>query len=114
VEQSCPYQELDGRDLEPGTRHLWVEDDGAPVAYLRMLREPDGWVRIGRVLTARRHRGSGLATLLVRAALQEVADRPSRLDAQSHLTAWYERLGYAAAGPEFLEDGIPHVPMTRG
>ena len=51
VEQECPYQELDGRDLEPGTRHLWVEDDGRPVAYLRVL-DDHGSVRVGRVLVA--------------------------------------------------------------
>jgi ElaA protein len=30
VEQHCPYPELDGRDREPGTVHLWLEHDGAP------------------------------------------------------------------------------------
>src|SRR5690606_34048120 len=53
VEQKCAYPELDGRDLEPETRHLWIEDGaGAPLAYLRVLREPDGAARIGRVVTA--------------------------------------------------------------
>ena len=33
------------------------------------------------------------------------------LDAQSHLRGWYERFGFAATGDEFVEDGIPHVPM---
>lgn len=113
VEQECPYPELDGRDLEPATRHLWVEGADGPVAYLRVLEDPDGWCRIGRVLVARDHRGRGLAAALLRAALDLVGDRPSRLDAQSHLSHWYRRFGYADAGPEFLEDGIPHVPMTR-
>ena len=42
VEQHCAYPELDGRDLEPGTVHLWVGPDGAPVAALRLLAEPGG------------------------------------------------------------------------
>ena len=25
VEQKCAYPELDGRDLEPETRHFWLE-----------------------------------------------------------------------------------------
>ena len=25
VEQSCPYPELDGRDLQSATRHFWLE-----------------------------------------------------------------------------------------
>lgn len=113
VEQECPYQELDGRDLEPGTRHVWADDAGAPVGYLRVLEDP-GMARIGRVVTAATHRGAGVASLLMRAALDHVGDRPSRLDAQSYLVGWYARFGYIPAGPEFLDDGIPHVPMTRG
>ena len=111
VEQHCPYQELDGRDLEPGTRHVWVEEDGRPVGYLRLL---EGDVpRIGRVLVAPSHRGRGLAGTLLSAALDLVGDRPSELDAQSYLAGWYRGYGYEQVGPEFLDDGIPHVPMRR-
>jgi ElaA protein len=113
VEQECAYLDLDGRDLEPETRHLWVEDDGQVVAYLRLLTEPDGGCRIGRVLTAVSHRGRGLAERLVRAALDEVGARRCRLDAQAHLEGWYARLGFERCGEDFLEDGIPHVPMQR-
>lgn len=112
VEQQCPYPELDGRDTEPGTRHLWVEDGGEPVGYLRILDEGDH-VRIGRVLVAASHRGRGLAETLMAAALVETGGRPVRLDAQSYLAGWYERLGFTATGPEFLDDGIAHVPMRR-
>ena len=35
------------------------------------------------------------------------------LDAQSPLAGWYERFGFEVTGPEFLEDGIPHLPMRR-
>jgi ElaA protein len=112
VEQECPYPDLDGRDLEPGTRHLWVAEDGRPVGYLRMLEDGAEW-RIGRVLVARSHRGRGIAEALMRVALEVVGEGASRLDAQSYLTGWYARFGYAASGPEFVEDGIPHVPMRR-
>jgi ElaA protein len=33
------------------------------------------------------------------------------LDAQSYLLDWYASFGFAASGPEYLEDGIPHVSM---
>ena len=112
VEQECPYAELDGRDLEPGTRHVWVSDHGRPVAYLRVLEDPLA-ARIGRVLVAASHRGRGLAEVLMRRALEIVGDRPSVLDAQTYLADWYTRFGYETTGPEFLDDGIPHVPMRR-
>ena len=112
VEQDCAYAELDGRDLEAGTRHVWVSDDGRPVAYLRILVDADE-MRIGRVLVAATHRGRGLAEALMRRALDLVGERSSVLDAQSYLADWYTRFGYLPTGPEFLDDGIPHVPMRR-
>jgi len=112
VEQRCPYPELDGRDREAATVHVWVEHDGRPVAYLRILQDPQS-ARIGRVCTDPAHRGTGLSAELLAAALERVGDDPCVLDAQSHLTAFYERWGFAATGAEFLEDGIPHVPMRR-
>ena len=42
-----------------------------------------------------------------------IGGRPSVLDAQSPLAGWYATFGYEQTGPEFLDDGIPHVPMRR-
>jgi ElaA protein len=112
VEQECAYADIDGRDAEPGTRHVWFERDGEIRAYLRILRD-EGQERIGRVVTAKTARGAGLAGRLMTEALEIIGHRPSVLDAQAHLTGFYARYGYEAAGPEFLEDGIPHVTMVR-
>jgi ElaA protein len=111
VEQHCPYPELDGRDVEAGTVHLWAEEDGAPVSYLRVLAGDPA--RIGRVCTAATHRGPGLSARLLAAALDLIGDRPCVLDAQAYLAGFYERFGFVATGPEFDDDGIPHVPMVR-
>jgi ElaA protein len=112
VEQACAYPELDGRDLEPATVHLWIDgDEGEPAAYLRLLAEPDGSVRIGRVVTAPARRGEGLAAALVTAALARTTPATAVLDAQSHLTGWYQSFGFEVAGAEYLDDGIPHTPM---
>ncbi|MEV7226265.1 MULTISPECIES: GNAT family N-acetyltransferase [Polymorphospora] len=113
VEQECAYPEIDGRDTEPGTRHLWLARAGTPVAYLRILADPDGVERIGRVLVARAARGDGLAGRLMTEALRVVGNRPSVLDAQAHLAGFYARFGYTPTGPEYVEDGIPHIPMRR-
>ena len=113
VEQECTYPELDGRDLEPTTRHLWVDGGDHPAAYLRLLRDPDGVARIGRVCVRRGERGRGLAAALMDAAVVEIGTSVSVLNAQAYLAGWYERFGYQVDGPEFLDDGIPHVPMRR-
>jgi ElaA protein len=116
VEQACAFNDLDSRDLEPTAHHVWLDDSGGPpVAYLRVLADPGVATRIGRVVTAPSHRHRGLAERLVRYAVEHLAPagRPIVLDAQSHLVPWYQRLGFAVDGPEFLEDGIPHTPMRR-
>lgn len=113
VEQDCPYLDLDGRDLETGTWHVWAKDgEGRPVATLRVLDDGGEW-RIGRVATVESARGAGLAAAMVRDALSLCADRAVVLDAQAHLVDWYAGFGFVVAGSGFLEDGIPHVPMRR-
>lgn len=111
VEQECPYLDPDGRDIEPLSRHVWTERNGQIDAYLRVLDEGDAR-RIGRVVTSPDARGAGVAARLITHVLDTTA-APWVLDAQAHLTGWYERFGFVIAGIEYLEDGIPHVPMRR-
>ena len=112
VEQECPYPELDGRDVEPATEHLWFESDGRIAATIRVL--DDGATRaIGRVATAAGSRGAGLAARLIEEGIALCGDTPITLGAQAHLEGWYERFGFRRSGPGYVEDGIPHVPMQR-
>ncbi|MGV0992705.1 MAG: GNAT family N-acetyltransferase [Mycobacterium sp.] len=116
IEQSCPYPELDGRDLVAGTRHFWLEQDGEVISTLRLMEEHISGstaFRIGRVCTQREARGNGHTARLMRAALADVGERPCHLNAQSYLTDMYAGHGFAIVGEEFLEDGIPHFPMSR-
>ncbi|WIE64002.1 GNAT family N-acetyltransferase [Curtobacterium sp. MCLR17_036] len=112
VEQECAYADVDGRDLEPGTVQFWA-GQGSVDATLRLLREPDGTERIGRVATAKHARGQGLAGQLIEAAIAESRSPVIVLGAQAHLEQWYARFGFVRSGDEYLEDRIPHVPMTR-
>lgn len=113
VEQRCAYAELDGRDLDPGTVHLVLGPSDAPLASLRLLTEPDGARRIGRVCTATTARGHGWSRRLLAAALDEVGDAPCVLDAQEHLVGLYGGFGFVPSGPGYDWDGVPHVPMRR-
>lgn len=113
VEQDCAYHETDGRDLLATTWHGWQSDSNVGiVAAVRLLGDEDP-PRIGRVVTHRSERGQGLAGSLVLDAHTRAAGTGTALDAQSYLVDWYERLGWAVNGPEFIEDGIAHVPMVR-
>ena len=113
VEQQCWYPELDGRDVDPATEHVWTADDAGPTSYLRVLGEGPDAVRVGRVCTRKDARGAGLAAELLADVLRRHAGRTVVLHAQSYLVGWYERFGFRTTGPEYLDDGIPHTPMRR-
>jgi ElaA protein len=111
VEQQAAYPDLDGRDLDPETRHVVLEnDDGVVLGCARVLDDGQEW-RIGRVALHRTVRGQGWADRLMQAALQVCPDRDVVLDAQSPLAGWYGTFGFEVTGLEFLDDGIPHLPM---
>jgi len=116
VEQQAAYPELDGRDIEPGAMIAWAEENGEVLGTLRLLDEARRW-RIGRVVTSAAARGRGVGADLMRRAIDHAlaqdASRPFVLDAQEHLAEWYGRFGFVVSGPSFVEDRIPHVPMTR-
>jgi ElaA protein len=113
IEQNCVYLDQDGRDSEPSARQLWIERDGEVVATLRLLVDEGGVRRIGRVATAASARGAGLGAALMHRALELCDGAPIVLDAQSYLVDWYRAFGFEPSGPEYVEDGIPHVPMAR-
>ena len=118
VEQDCAYNDIDGRD--PAGHHLLGRNSaGDLVAYARVLEPGDYFAErsIGRVVTAPEARGLGLGQQLMQEALRQVSEafgpQPVRLAAQSHLQRFYGQQGFVTNGPEYLEDGIPHVPMLR-
>ncbi|MBW3614433.1 MAG: GNAT family N-acetyltransferase [Actinobacteria bacterium] len=120
VEQGCVFLDIDGRDVEAGTWHCWVQYSplgGAArarvgpqvVSYLRVLTEGGG-SSIGRVVTTPGYRHRGLASRLLGVGLQ-LAQRPVSVNAQVRLVPWYAGLGFARSGDDFVEDGILHTPM---
>jgi predicted GNAT family N-acyltransferase/uncharacterized protein YndB with AHSA1/START domain len=132
VEQDCAYQDLDGRDLLEGTRHL-IGRQGNIAAYARILAPevvPENGLaargeaspvmstpRIGRVIVAPQARGQQLGRRLIERAVRSCEEhwpgQPIELGAQAHLIALYGSLGFVAAGDPFVEDGIPHQWMRR-
>ena len=117
VEQDCVFLDMDGKDLQGQTEHLMAWENGALLAYCRLL-EPalnDGQAVIGRVITAPAARGTGLGHELMRRAKDEVArlwpGQPVYLGAQARLRAYYAGHGFVPVTEEYIEDGIPHVGM---
>ena len=111
VEQNCPYSELDGQDYE--SLHVFYEEQGKILAYLRAYKMSHDVVRMGRVLTV--SRGTGLGGKLLSHGIQEIREKFSPksiyIEAQTYAVGFYEREGFKVCSEEFLEDGIPHVKM---
>lgn len=113
VEQNCPYQEVDNKDLQ--AVHLFAKNAENLTAYCRLIPEQDG-IHLGRVCVAQNARGSGLARELVQKAMDYCAvtfsSQPIHAQAQSYLKGFYESFGFQAVSEVYLEDGIEHLDMV--
>ena len=109
VEQGVPAA-LEWDDKDAAATHFLARDDGHPVGTARLF-DDEGLARIGRVAVLAEARGRSVGRLLMLAALDQARREgfpPAVLDAQVHALPFYERLGFAAHGPEFDDAGIPH------
>src|SRR5690606_31987925 len=106
--------EIDGRDSE--CTHFLVLLDGRDVGTARLRITEDGSAKAERIAVRRAVRGSGAGAALMRALEDEARVRGFSelvLNAQLAVEPFYERLGYAVRGAEFVEAGIPHRPMHK-
>jgi predicted GNAT family N-acyltransferase len=108
-EQAVPVElEWDGED--DAARHWLALLDGQPIGTARMLRNG----HIGRMAVLARARGQGIGSALIKAALDQARTdglREVYLHAQTHALTFYQRQGFTAEGPEFMDAGIPHRTM---
>ncbi|AVZ72496.1 GNAT family N-acetyltransferase [Streptomyces lunaelactis] len=128
VEQQVPeeieYDALDAEDAD--TVHvLAVAADGLPLGTGRLLYGPAAADRtggdasvgsLGRLAVNKAARGLGVGVALVRGIEDAARERGLAavdLHAQTQALGFYERLGYVAYGPEFLDAGMGHRAMRR-
>ncbi len=111
-EQQVPEEE-ERDELDPAARHFLAEADGVPIGTLRIVMKAPDLAKITRVAVRRDHRGQRVGVALMQAAEAAVTAPVLALDAQSYALRFYERLGYAAEGEEFMEAGIAHQHMRK-
>ncbi|MFC7063634.1 GNAT family N-acetyltransferase [Halobacillus seohaensis] len=115
VEQTCPYQEVDGRDDE--CIHIWKEEDGHIQAYCRIVPpiSTDDSYSIGRVLVVEEARGKGYGREIMDKAIHLLTDDlrvlSIGLHGQEYLRHFYGSFGFEEISNVYLEDEIPHVDM---
>ncbi len=118
VEQTCAYQDLDGKDEH--AVWVWAEDENGTVhATARLLPAGISYkeISIGRVCTSMESRRTGLGKLLMEECLNQCehiwGKQTITISAQQYLLKFYNGLGFAEEGEMYLEDDIPHLKMKR-
>ena len=116
VEQNCPYLDPDGKDEQ--SWHLFIMEEEQCLAYARLLPPGTAYpeASIGRVVTAKDARNRGLGLLIMKEAISQSRQlfkaNSIHISAQSYLKKFYETFGFQQDGEGYLEDDIPHLPMT--
>lgn len=118
VEQTCAYQDLDGKDEL--SIWVWAEDENGTIhATARLLPAGISYkeISIGRVCTSMESRRTGLGKLLMEECLKQCeriwGKQTITISAQQYLLNFYNELGFVEEGEMYLEDDIPHLKMKR-
>lgn len=111
VEQNCTYQDIDGEDQ--AAYHIILKKNGRIQGYARFLPGVD--LALGRIIIDKESRGLGWGRDLLAFALDYGFDSLGGdiiyIEAQSHLTHFYEDLGFRRISKDFSLDGILHCRM---
>ncbi len=115
VEQNCPYQDADNKDLK--AHHFMGWDNDTLVAYTRLIPPGISYdeASIGRVVSSPQYRGTGAGRALMELSIQNTlilfGCNAIKIGAQLYLKKFYESLGFVQCSDEYLEDNIPHIEM---
>jgi len=116
VEQNCPYQDVDGKDLK--SIHVLGYLNNQLIAYARVLAQGISYkeyASIGRIVTSPAFRGKNHGHALVDFSIavcqKNFPCQPVKISAQAHLEKFYNKHGFKATGESYLEDDIPHIGM---
>lgn len=106
------FDDIDGHAL-----HVVAFLDGEAAATCRLFAgEHEGELVLGRLAVRERFRGHHLGARTVAAVEGEArraGGRSVMLHAQASKQGFYERCGYAVSGPCDLDEGVPHVWMSK-
>ena len=117
VEQTCPYQDVDGKDQN--ALHVLGYKDDQLVAYTRLFK-PGAYfdnASIGRVLVKENQRQYGYGKVIMQSSIAYIENnfdtKTIELSAQTYLKKFYNDLGFKEIGEGYLEDDIPHIRMIN-
>ncbi|MGE7693228.1 GNAT family N-acetyltransferase [Lysinibacillus sp. NPDC094177] len=114
-EQGVPlHLECDAEDAS--ATHFIMYEGNDPVGAARLRSIEDDAVKIERVCILQDQRGKKLGALIMKEMENHsisINKKKLKLNAQSYAIPFYEKLGYTATSPEFMDAGIPHRAMEK-
>ena len=117
VEQNCPYQDLDNKDLK--ATHLMAMKEDHLLAYSRLLAPGISYSEssIGRIVSSPTVRKTGMGKRLMEESIRQIENlfhsNTIRIGAQLYLKKFYESFDFIQQSDAYLEDNIPHIIMLR-
>ena len=108
-----PELEDDGND--GSCIHLVAYEGGVPISTGRVMITNDDFI-LGRIATIKAHRNQGIATGIIEALVEacvQMGGNRQILYSPLSSKAFYEKIGFATYGEEFLCWDIPHIAMEH-
>lgn len=118
VEQECVFLDMDNADQQ-AVHVMGYDVEQELVAYTRLFRPGIKYdmASIGRVVTSKKARGTGVGRELMEQSIAALEARfgkgPIKIGAQQYLQKFYTSLGFVQSSEMYLEDNIPHIEMIR-
>lgn len=119
VEQNCPFQDLDDKDIKCYHLMGFDTDSQKVMAYTRIVPAGISYdeASIGRVVTAPLARGNGIGKQLMKNSIELLEELYGgisiKIGAQLYLKKYYESFDFQQIEEVYLEDGIEHILMIR-
>ncbi|MEK3881275.1 GNAT family N-acetyltransferase [Paenibacillus sp. PL2-23] len=115
VQEQGVSPEIEIDEHEEAASHVIVSYDGRPVGAGR-VRQVEDVAKLERICVLapyRKHQAGAAIMAELESIARERGLGKAKLHAQTQAAGFYSKLGYAADGEEFMEDGIPHIRMIK-
>ena len=101
-------------DLDAVSPHVVLFDEAEPIATGRLILEPNGIAKLGRIAVLKTYRGKHCGQKIVASLLErakKVGAVTAKISSKTHAVPFYETFGFQAYGDVYLEGNIPHIAM---
>lgn len=113
----CKEQNISEEDefdaLDREALHVIISEKQQKLAVGRLVILND-YYKIGRIAVLKEFRGMQYGDFVVRMLVDKafiLGAKEVHVGAQTYAKGFYEKIGFQVEGEEYMEAGIPHVPM---